>query len=180
MAMGGPSPRGHASHQSGLDVDIWFWHPKIAERRRLTRRERRRTPNHRVVDPKKLEYTKYWSDSVPAMIWAAAEDSRVSRVLVNPLIKKRLCETDGDRTEMLRKVRPWYGHADHMHVRLHCPQGSKHCVPQDALPEGDGCADLDWWLSKKAKRDRKKGKAKYLSTVGAVPLLPEQCLVMIR
>src|SRR5215471_7064188 len=25
QARGGPAPNGHASHQSGLDVDIWFW-----------------------------------------------------------------------------------------------------------------------------------------------------------
>src|SRR5215510_13633546 len=25
QARGGPAPSGHASHQSGLDVDIWFW-----------------------------------------------------------------------------------------------------------------------------------------------------------
>lgn len=180
MPMGGPSPRGHASHQSGLDADIWFWHPKIAERRRLTRKETRHLPNHRVVDPKKLEFTKYWSDDVPAMIWAAAKDPRVSRVLVNPMIKKRLCETGRERTALLRKIRPWYGHADHMHVRLHCPTDSKHCVPQDDLPEGDGCGDLDWWLSKKAQRDRKNGKDKYLKTVGAVSPLPEQCQDLIR
>lgn len=180
QAKGGPSPRGHASHQSGLDVDIWFWHPKVAEKRRLTRRERRRIPNHRVVDPKKLKYTKYWSDDVPAMIFAAAADARVSRVLVNPLIKKRLCETKGIDRTLLRKIRPWYGHADHMHVRLHCPKGSKHCVPQDAVPEDDGCGDLEWWLSPKARKDRKKGKKEYLSNVGAVPLLPEQCQELVR
>ncbi len=177
---GGPSPRGHASHQSGLDVDIWFWHPKIAERRTLTRRERRKTPNHRVVDPKKLEYTKYWSDDVPAMIFAAAADPRVSRVLVNPLIKKRLCETKGDERTLLRKIRPWYGHADHMHVRLHCPKGNTDCVPQNVIPEDDGCKDLDWWLNPKARKDRKKGKKDYLSNVGALPLLPDACQELLR
>ena len=25
QARGGPAPSGHVSHQSGLDVDIWFW-----------------------------------------------------------------------------------------------------------------------------------------------------------
>jgi penicillin-insensitive murein endopeptidase len=24
---GGPAPGGHSSHQTGLDVDLWFWHP---------------------------------------------------------------------------------------------------------------------------------------------------------
>jgi penicillin-insensitive murein endopeptidase len=67
-----------------------------------------------------------------------------------------------------------------MHVRLHCPKGSKHCVPQDAVPEDDGCDDLDWWLSPKARNDRKKGKKAYLSNVGAVPLLPEQCQELVR
>ncbi len=177
---GGPSARGHASHQSGLDVDIWFWHPKQAEKRTLTRRERRKMPNHRVVDPKKLEYTKYWSEDVSAMIFAAAADERVSRVLVNPLIKKRLCESKGPERALLRKIRPWYGHADHMHVRLHCPADSKECVPQNDVPEDDGCGDLDWWLSKKAKKDRKKGKKDYLSNVGALPPLPTACSALVK
>ncbi len=178
--MGGPSPRGHASHQSGLDVDIWFWHPVEAEKRPLTRRERRKMAAHRVVEPKTQEYTEYWADEVPEMIFAAAKDRRVARVLVNPLIKKRLCEEHGDRTALLRKIRPWYGHADHMHVRLTCPKASKHCVGQAKVPPGDGCDDLDWWLGPKAKRDRKKGQKAYQKTVGAVSPLPKQCQALLR
>lgn len=172
---GGPCPRGHASHQSGLDVDIWFWHPRSAERRRLSKRERQTLPAHRVVDPKKQVFTSYWSDEMTEILRIAASEPEVSRVLVNPLIKKRLCEEGKLKKRVLRIIRPWYGHADHMHVRLHCPAGSKHCKKQQALPKGDGCADLDWWFDKKAQADRRKRKKTYLDTVGAVPELPKQC-----
>jgi penicillin-insensitive murein endopeptidase len=172
---GGPSPRGHASHQSGLDVDIWFWHPKKAERRKLTRRERRTLSAHRVVDPKKKVFTRYWSDDLTEILRIAASQPEVSRILVNPMIKKRLCDEGKLESSVLRLIRPWYGHADHMHVRLDCPEGSKHCKKQKPVPEGDGCDTLDWWFDDEAQAARKKGKKSYLDTVGAMPELPPQC-----
>jgi len=52
----------------------------------------------------------------------------------------------GDRG-WLNKVRPWWGHTYHFHVRLDCPAGMSTCVPQKAPPPGDGCgAELDAWL----------------------------------
>jgi penicillin-insensitive murein endopeptidase len=172
---GGPSPRGHASHQSGLDVDIWFWHPPQAERRKLTKRERSRLGAPRVVNPKTKKFTSDWSDEVADLLRIAVSEPEVSRVLVNPLIKQRLCEEGKLDTEVLRVIRPWYGHADHMHVRLHCPAESSFCVPQSALPEGDGCDTLSWWFDEEAQAARQKSKKKYLSKVGATPELPVQC-----
>ena len=172
---GGPSPKGHASHQSGLDVDVWFYHPRAAERRKLRKHERETLVAHRVVDPKKHRITKYWSEEVVKLLRLAADDKRVARVLINPFIKKRMCDSGKESTETLRKLRPWYGHADHMHVRLHCPKRNKHCEDQEALPAGDGCEDLDWWLDRKAQRARRKGQKAYQKTVGATPELPEKC-----
>jgi penicillin-insensitive murein endopeptidase len=172
---GGPSPRGHASHQSGLDVDIWFWHPRQSERRHLTRRERGRLSAALVVDPKKKKFTKAWSDEVTDLLRIAASEPEVSRVLVNPLIKQRLCEEGKLDAKLLRIIRPWYGHADHMHVRLHCPKEDRHCVAQKSLPEGDGCDTLHWWFDEKAQAARRKGKKSYLKKVGATPELPVQC-----
>ena len=83
-----------------------------------------------------------------ALIRYSAEREDVQRVLVNPVIKQHLCATAGQSREWLRKVRPWWGHADHMHVRLHCPRDSPLCAAQAPPPSGDGCgAALDWWFS---------------------------------
>ena len=172
---GGPSPRGHASHQSGLDVDIWFWHPRTAERRRLSREERRTLSAHRVVDPKKKVFTSYWSDEMGEVLRIAASEPEVSRILINPLIKRRLCDEGKLEKSVLRILRPWHGHADHMHVRLHCPADSSQCEQQNPVPEGDGCDELDWWLDDEAQAARRASKKSYLATVGAMPELPTQC-----
>ena len=48
----------------------------------------------------------------------------------------------------LEKVRPWYGHADHIHVRLKCPADLPNCRKQEPVPAGDGCAEkeLAFWF----------------------------------
>ena len=63
--------------------------------------------------------------------------------------KKELCqvESKNDRSWM-SKVRPWYGHADHMHVRLKCPADSPECEAQPVVPGSDGCdKSLDHWFA---------------------------------
>lgn len=82
------------------------------------------------------------------MIRRAALDARAERIFVAPGIKKKLCETAGSDRAWLSKVRPWYGHHDHIHVRLSCPPGTR-CRKQDPPPPGDGCgAPLDYWYTK--------------------------------
>ena len=82
-----------------------------------------------------------------SIIKAAAEDPLVERILVNAAIKKALCrDARGDRA-WLNKVRPWYWHNYHFHVRIGCPKGSPNCKPQPPAPDGEGCgAELAWWL----------------------------------
>ena len=82
-----------------------------------------------------------------AVIRAAAKDPQVARIFVNAAIKKALCRGAGNDRGWLSKVRPYYGHDYHFHVRIVCPPGSTNCEPQPAVPEGDGCGkDLDWWF----------------------------------
>ena len=58
-----------------------------------------------------------------------------------------MCKDEkGDRA-WLRKVRPWWGHHYHFHVRLSCPPGTRGCVNQDLPPAGDGCADAQQWVN---------------------------------
>jgi penicillin-insensitive murein endopeptidase len=58
-----------------------------------------------------------------------------------------LCrEAKGDRA-WLDKVRPYWGHNYHFHVRIHCPADSPDCKPQPPPPHSEGCGhELDWWF----------------------------------
>lgn len=177
--MGGPSNSGHASHQSGLDVDIWFWHPKAAEKRSLRLKERESLRARSIVDRKNKVVNHHWNDNISTILRIAASEPEVSKIFVNPLIKQRLCESKDKDRVYLHKVRPWYGHADHMHVRLVCPADSPGCVDQEPLPEGDGCEELSWWLDDEAQAARKAAQASYQGKVGALPTLPEPCEEMM-
>jgi penicillin-insensitive murein endopeptidase len=76
----------------------------------------------------------------------------VDRIFVNPAIKHILCESVTTDRTWLRKIRPWWGHDDHFHVRLSCPVGEDACVPTEPIAAGDGCdASLEWWFSAEAK-----------------------------
>jgi penicillin-insensitive murein endopeptidase len=145
QARGGPMLTGHASHQTGLDVDIWV---NPMPPRRLTQEEREEISAIAVVEPGPHEVDPArWTPELGRMIRRAALDPRVERIFVAPGIKKRLCETAGDDRAWLRVVRPYYGHHDHIHVRLGCPSGTP-CQAQDPPPSGDGCgADLAWWYT---------------------------------
>jgi penicillin-insensitive murein endopeptidase len=82
------------------------------------------------------------------LLYRAAKLPGVSRIFVAPGIKKSLCETHWNDRSFLGRLRPWYGHDDHFHVRLTCPPGATQCVDQTPVPPGDGCGkDLDYWFT---------------------------------
>ncbi|WP_436198890.1 penicillin-insensitive murein endopeptidase [Astrobacterium formosum] len=143
---GGPMLTGHASHQVGLDADVWL---TPMPNRELTRAEREHMSATDVVASHKRDVDpSVWTPAHLAVIKAAATEPQVERVFVNAAIKKAICrEATGDR-RWLEKVRPMWGHNYHFHVRISCPPGETSCKPQDPTPEGDGCgAALDWWFS---------------------------------
>src|SRR6186713_1151871 len=145
---GGPSVSDHASHQVGLDVDIWFMpmpdHVLNQDERDKIVALDLVAANGKDVDRKK------WTSADVAFIRTAAEQPEVERVLVNAAIKKELCRVQGERDKTwMSKVRPWYGHADHIHVRLKCPTDSPDCRPQPPVAAGDHCEDksLKSWFA---------------------------------
>jgi penicillin-insensitive murein endopeptidase len=147
---GGPLPFGHLSHQIGLDVDIWFM---PMPNRVLSKEERENTSATNLVsDDWKHINPKTWTPAHVAFIKTAAEQPEVERVLVNAAIKQELCRVeDKKNASWMAKVRPWYGHHDHIHVRLACPADSPNCRKQPAVPGDDGCAPaaLAYWFSDK-------------------------------
>jgi penicillin-insensitive murein endopeptidase len=142
---GGPMITGHASHQVGLDADIWL---TPMPKRTLTREEREEMSATMAVAESRLDVDpKVWTPAHTAVIRTAAEDPEVQRIFANAAIKKALCREAGSDREWLHKIRPYWGHDYHFHVRILCPAGSPDCKPQDPVPPGDGCGhELDWWF----------------------------------
>ncbi len=144
---GGPLPFGHLSHQIGLDVDIWFMPMPDHE---LSKKEREDISAINVVAADKLNINpKVWTPQHEKFIKTAAQQPEVERVLVNAAIKKELCRIEGkDHFPWMAKVRPWYGHDDHIHVRLKCPADLPNCRKQPPVPGDDGCAakELAFWF----------------------------------
>lgn len=81
------------SHQVGLDADIWL---APMPDRKLTREEREEMLSTVVVaeDGKDVD-PNVWTPAHAAVIKAAAKDPQVSRIFVNPAIKKALCRGAG-------------------------------------------------------------------------------------
>ena len=142
---GGPMLTGHASHQTGLDADIWMLPPNrlnlsAAERESLSSISMRRASGAFVNSS--------WTPQHEAILKAAASDPRVARIFLFPGAKVEVCKNaTGDRS-WLRKIRPWWGHHYHFHVRLNCPAGAAGCEDQAPPPPGDGCAEAQGWVDR--------------------------------
>jgi len=142
---GGPMLTGHRSHQNGLDIDFWMLPPKRldlteAERESLSSISMRRSAGAFTNDR--------WTPEHEAILRAAASDPRVARIFVFPGAKVAMCNSaTGDRA-WLSKIRPWWGHHYHFHVRLNCPDGATGCTAQTPPPAGDGCAEAQGWVDR--------------------------------
>ena len=142
---GGPMLSGHASHQSGLDADIWMLPP---DRLNLTEAERESISSISMRRAQGAYTNDSWTSQHEALLRAAASDPRVARIFVFPGAKVAMCNSaTGDR-DWLRKIRPWWGHHYHFHVRLNCPEGDTACIDQPPPPPGDGCEDADGWVDR--------------------------------
>ncbi len=169
---GGPIVGGHASHQTGLDADVAL---DTSRQRALSPAERETIEltslvraDRRGVRPDK------WNDGIATLLRLAARLPQVDRVLVNPAIKQQLCDSvTGDRS-WLRFIRPWYGHAAHMHVHFRCPPGQASCVDIPPPPPGESCdASLQWWFDQLDAPPAKPGPPK-----PAAPM-PAECKAVL-
>lgn len=171
---GGPMLSDHASHQTGLDADIWFRPGPIpeAERSRPLATDMV-TPDGKATDPARFGRRER------RLLELAARHPAIDRILVNPAIKQDLCATVTGERRWLARVRPWWGHNRHVHIRLRCPPGDAGCVDARPPPPGEGCGpDLSWWFSAdalNALRERLE-RAKIPSKP---PPLPEACAAIL-
>ena len=137
-------------------------HPSVL----MTKREK--------IDPKK------WSNRHLNLLYLATQDARVERIFVHWQIKAKLCALYKakklsstlkasqkllkkekyplleDPEQWLRKIRPWYGHHQHFHIRLRCPPKDSKCLSQKTIALNSGCDQDLAWFSLSAKRKRKK------------------------
>ena len=174
---GGPILDDHSSHQIGLDADILLWQHPIARNRTLTVTEREHIhPQSVLTDDETAVDGFKWQEIHGEILKLAASDTRVDRIFINPVIKKRLCN-DYPGQQWLGKLRPWYGHDGHFHVRLKCPQGNSLCESQKPIEtSGDGCgSDLYSWF----KTDGSI-KAKKKSGYSQQKKLPSECAAIMN
>lgn len=148
---GGPMTSGHASHQIGLDADIWMLPPKRLD---LSRKEREKISSIPVRSADQRSVTENWSSRHHALLQLAASDPRVDRIFVAAAVKIEMCKTaKASDKKWLQKIRPIAGHDTHFHVRLKCPKGARLCETQkpsvsELSNGGDGCDEsLMWWVS---------------------------------
>lgn len=168
-ARGGPASlesSAHRSHQNGLDVDIWY---ELLPKDKTF--DSAMQP-FSVLDPTGIGLNKkLWTKEQMQILRYAASSSAVERILVNPHVKVAMCQHYRG-SSWLNKLRPWWGHDKHFHMRLKCPKGNKHCEPQKPVPDKDECGkELAWWFTKEAMDDGKKEAEKERM----YPNLPKQC-----
>ena len=182
---GGPMDSGHASHQIGLDVDIWYTPPPRLD---LSFKEREKLGAMIVRTDDQRSVNGNWTRSHAALLQAAASDPRVDRIFVAAAIKIEMCKTAKAKDKKwLQKIRPIYGHHDHFHVRLKCPKGADACKTQtptvaELSKDGNGCDEtLEWWVTDYLNPPKATGPAKPAPPREKTPReftmadLPKQC-----
>lgn len=180
---GGPMPSDHVSHQVGLDADIWY---RPMPDRVLSREEREEMGSIALAKVYGTEVIgKNWRPGYVQLLKRAASYPQTQRILVHPAVKKKLCETAGGDRDWLRKVRPWWKHNYHFHLRIRCPAGADNCRDQSPPPKGEGCgAQIDYWMkklhaaaewAKKPKPKKKKKPSKDLTMAD----LPNACRAVL-
>ena len=163
---GGPAPTGHRSHQTGLDVDLWYG----PSAKPLVPGKSVFPPS--VVDLRTRKMLPAWNGRPAHLLELSASQPSVDRIFVHPAVKRALCQAKTKRGAWLGKLRPWWGHQDHFHVRLRCPSDSPDCTSQPPLGAGDGCdISLNWWFS----TDAQKTAAKRGPPGEGAPAMPEEC-----
>lgn len=177
MPRGGPFNGGHASHQIGLDVDIWF---------RMVSKPLNKNELHtpwalNIVADNFLKVNKYYTPKIYTLIKLAAEDKNVERIFINAAIKDQLCkDTPIAERAWLHKIRPWWGHNAHLHVRLKCPSNVQECESSPPIPiSNDGCgSEINSWIDD-IRHPKPKANQETKPKPKPQKVLPKTCRDMI-
>jgi penicillin-insensitive murein DD-endopeptidase len=174
---GGPMITGHESHQIGLDADIWL---TPMPNRLLTRKEREDLmATSMLKDPFTVDMH-LWTPLHTKLIKRAASYPEVERIFVHPAIKQVLCDQAGADRAWLSKVRPWWGHYYHFHVRIACPPGDPYCQSQSPVSGDDGCrTELDDWFKKLRQAERQAPGTASAKPPLTLDDLPVQCRTVL-
>lgn len=186
---GGPMTSGHASHQIGLDADVWMLPPRRLD---LSSAEREDISSIPVRSADQRSVTENWTRSHHALLKAAASDPQVDRIFVAAAVKIEMCRsaTASDR-KWLQKIRPVAGHDTHFHVRLKCPDGARLCQTQkpsvaELSKGGDGCDEtLMWWVTdyldppKPTKKPKEPAPRERHPREFTMADLPRQCAAVL-
>lgn len=170
---GGPILDDHSSHQSGLDADILLLHNRNENELYTVPEREMLKPVSKLNGAKnKIDFNK-WSPLNGELLKTAASYGEVDRIFINPAIKKHLCGKYGGEN-WLKKLRPWWGHDGHFHVRLSCPEDNTKCVDFESPRNIECGSELTWWFSKDAyeKLKNKRSKPKTEKDI----ILPKECL----
>ena len=179
---GGPMATGHASHQIGLDADVWL---NQMPDHTMTYKERENLSAVPVVKDRLTMDYNVWTEAHARLIKRAAQYPEVARIFVHPPIKAELCKwATGDRT-WLAKVRPYFNHTYHFHIRMKCPPGYAGCKNQwtPNPKDGTGCgAELAYWMGPapwaKSKRDPNAKPVKPAPPL-TLAALPAECRAVV-
>ncbi len=133
----------HDSHQNGLDVDLIYFRKNKTEQ----------SPDFEAGFEESFVIKKKLSPNFDVnrnfrFIKLLVSSGRINRIFIDPVIKKTFCNYTKrtnefkESIEVLRVLRPYPNHDDHMHVRLVCPEKSTRCIAQPAPPKGSGCNQI--------------------------------------
>lgn len=167
---GGPMLSGHNSHQDGLDVDLWY----LMRAKRPTQSQKETLSAPMYVKRRKT-LRNNWSPTQVKLVSTAADSDLVNRIFVAPAVKKYFCD-HFPKAPWLYRLRAWWGHEEHLHVRLNCPTDSPTCQVQTPPlnPADPGCGEeLSWWFSKEADDDWQKLVSD--TSPREFPQLPPEC-----
>ena len=139
-----------------------------------------------VVKNRKEIDRSVWTEAHARLIRRAASYPEVARIFVNPPIKKALCDwglVQSGSHAWLAKVRPYYNHTYHFHVRIRCPRDSDNCKdqPTPEPTDGTGCGtELAYWYSDKPwARLPKPGAPKAPVRELMMSALPKECRAIL-
>lgn len=190
MPRGGPMHYGHFSHQNGLDVDFAFERISDEDKEKLTIHEMEHMKDKSVMNDDLTDFNpEVWDDKNIDVLGVCAEFKIVSNIYAHPLIVKKFCERvkelDIKNESWVAKVRPWYGHVDHYHVRLNCPskKDNPDCISQGYFTKSV-CDDPEFeekWFSDKFMEKQKYYYAGQKALKDKIPeKFPEKCFSLLN